>query len=139
MKATITWSGGMAFEAATGSGHTVTVDGPPDLGGENRGPRPMELMLLSVGSCSAVDVLHILRKARQDVTGVEVAVDGTRAETDPKVFTAIHLRFTVRGRDLSGRQVARAVSLSAEKYCSASLMLSAGGVAVTHEHVVEAG
>jgi putative redox protein len=136
MQVRIQWLENAAFAAETGSGHAVLIDGPPDIGGENRGPRPMELMLLSVGSCSAVDVLHILKKARQPVTGVEVEVQGQRAEADPKVFTGIHLRFLVSGTGLAVRQVERAAALSAEKYCSASIMLARGGVRVTHEVVI---
>ncbi|MCI0749421.1 MAG: OsmC family protein [Nevskiales bacterium] len=133
MHARIKWLGNAAFAGETDSGHTVTMDGPPDIGGQNRGPRPMELMLLSVGSCSAVDVVHILKKARQPVTDVQVEVQGTRAETDPKVFTAIHLHFIVSGQALSATHVERAVTLSAEKYCSASIMLGRGGTTMTHD------
>lgn len=136
MRATIDWQGQLAFEGRTESGHTMTIDGPPALGGENAGPRPMELVLLGVGSCSAIDVMHILKKARQAATDCRIEVDGTRAETDPKVFTDMHLHFVVTGDDLSERQVARAVALSAEKYCSASIMLSAS-VNITHSHRIE--
>lgn len=135
MKATVHWLGDATFAGATGSGHTVTIDGPPDIGGRNLGPRPMELMLLSVGSCSAVDVVHILKKARQPVASCVVEVDGTRADTEPKVFTAIHLHFIVSGQGLKPAQVERAVQLSAEKYCSASLMLSKAAT-VTHTYEV---
>ena len=123
MEARVKWVENAAFIAETGSGHAIVVDGPADIGGRNLGPRPMELMLLSVGSCSAVDIVHILKKARQPVADVEVKVSGTRAETDPKVFTKIHLHFVVSGKGLSENQVKRAVELSAEKYCSASIML----------------
>ncbi len=123
MEARVKWIENAAFIAETGSGHAIVVDGPADIGGRNLGPRPMELMLLSVGSCSAVDIVHILKKARQPVANVEVKVSGTRAETDPKVFTSIHLQFIVSGKGLSENQVKRAVELSAEKYCSASIML----------------
>ena len=123
MQARIKWVENAAFLAETGSGHALVVDGPEEIGGRNLGPRPMELMLLSVGSCSAVDIVHILKKARQPVSGCEVAVNGERAETDPKVFTKIHLHFSVSGKGLSENQVKRAVELSAEKYCSASIML----------------
>jgi putative redox protein len=123
MEARVKWLENAAFVAETGSGHAIVVDGPAEIGGRNLGPRPMELMLLSVGSCSAVDIVHILKKARQPVAGCEVAVSGTRAETDPKVFTKIHLHFIVSGKGLSENQVRRAVELSAEKYCSASIML----------------
>ncbi len=123
MQTRIRWAGGMAFDVDTGSGHRLRVDGPPDLGGDNSGPRPMELLLVALGSCSAVDVVHILRKSRADVEDCEVIVDGTRADTDPKVFTHIHLEFVLRGQDLRDKLVERAVALSAEKYCSAARML----------------
>src|SRR5580704_9289903 len=114
MEARVKWVENAAFIAETGSGHALVVDGPAEIGGRNLGPRPMELMLLSVGSCSAVDVVHILKKARQPVAECHVEVSGTRAETDPKVFTAIHLHFVVSGRGLGAKQVERAVKLSAE-------------------------
>lgn len=121
--------------AETGSGHAIVVDGPEIVGGRNIGPRPMELMLASVGSCSATDVMQILKKARQPVSGCEVSVSGTRAETEPKVFTKIHLHFIVTGNNISESHVKRAVDLSAEKYCSASIMLS-NTVSVTHDYEV---
>jgi putative redox protein len=132
MEARVKWVENAAFIAETGSGHAIVVDGPAEIGGRNLGPRPMELMLLSVGSCSAVDIVHILQKARQPVSGCEVAVSGTRADTDPKVFTKIHLHFIVSGKGLSENQVKRAVGLSAEKYCSASIMLQKAAE-VTHD------
>lgn len=135
MNATVTWNGNLAFTGTADSGHSITIDGPPALGGENTGMRPMELMLLSVGSCSAMDVIHILNKARQPVTDCRIEIAGTRAETDPKVFTDIHLNFIVSGDDLSEKQVARAVKLSAEKYCSASIMLQAS-VNITHGYEI---
>ncbi len=136
MKATVRWVDGMQFVGEAGSGHSVVIDGPPELGGRDTGMRPMELMLLSVGACASVDVVHILRKARQPVQGCRVEVEATRADTDPKVFTAIHLCFVLRGRMLSEKHVARAVSLSAEKYCSASIMLGAAAT-ITHSHRIE--
>jgi putative redox protein len=136
MEARIKWVENAAFVGESGSGHAIVIDGPQDIGGRNLGVRPMELMLLSVGSCSAVDVVHILRKARQPVTDVQVQVKGTRADTDPRVFTAIHLHFVISGKGLGANHVARAVQLSAEKYCSASIMLGRGGVAVTHDFEV---
>jgi putative redox protein len=123
MKAKVQWIENAQFVGETGSGHRVVIDGPEDIGGRNLGPRPMELMLLSVGSCSAVDIVHILKKARQPVSGCVVEVSGERAQTDPKVFTKIHLHFVVSGRGLGSNHVERAVKLSAEKYCSASIML----------------
>jgi putative redox protein len=132
MKATVKWRGGMAFEGTTGSGHTVNVDGPPDLGGEDSGPRPMELMLLSLASCSGVDVVHILRKGRHAVEDCTVEVSGERAEEPPKVFTRIHLHYRVSGKGLREAVVRRAVELSAEKYCSASIMLGKAAE-ITHD------
>ncbi len=125
MHTEIQWVGGMAFDVTTASGHTLRVDGPPDLGGENTGPRPMEMLLSALGSCSAVDVVHILRRSRADVRGCRVRVEGKRAETDPKVFTDIHLEFVLSGPELSEKLVDRAVNLSADKYCSVARMLEA--------------
>ena len=133
MEARVKWIENAAFVGEVGSGHALVIDGPADIGGRNLGPRPMELMLLSVGACSAVDVVHILKKARQPVSDVQVEVKGERADTDPKVFTAVHLHFIVSGRALSASHVERAVKLSAEKYCSASTMLGRAGAAVTHD------
>ncbi|HET7313127.1 OsmC family protein [Salinisphaera sp.] len=135
MKATLDWQDGLEFDATADSGHRVSIDGPPDLGGKNAGFRPMEMMLLSVGGCSAMDVMHILKKSRQDVTGCRIEVEGERAETEPKVFTDIHVQFIVTGRGLSEKHVARAVELSAEKYCSASIML-AKAVNMTHGYTI---
>lgn len=123
MKAEIKWLGGMAFEAATGSGHTLVMDGSPELGGENRGARPMELLLAGLAGCSGLDVVHILRKGRHTVSECRVSVTADRAETPPQVFTRIHLHFDVGGEGLTDAQVERAIRLSAEKYCSASIML----------------
>lgn len=136
MHARIKWAENAAFIGETGSGHAVVIDGPESIGGRNLGPRPMELMLLSVGACSSVDVLHILKKSRQAVTDCVAEVRGERAETDPKIFTAIHLHFIVTGRSLGEGQVKRAVELSAEKYCSASIMLGNGGCRMTHSHEI---
>lgn len=136
MKARVKWAENAAFIAESGSGHAIVVDGPEHIGGRNLGPRPMELMLMSVGACSSVDVVFILKKARQPVTDCYVEVEGTRAETEPQVFTAIHLHFVVTGTGLNEAQVKRAVALSAEKYCSASIMLGNGGVTMTHSHEV---
>ncbi len=132
MEARVRWLDGASFVAETGSGHALVIDGPAEIGGRNLGPRPMELMLLSVGSCSSVDVIHILKRARQQVEACDVRIKAQRAENDPKVFTHIHLCFTVSGRHLKSGQVERAVKLSAEKYCSASLMLQ-HSVEITHE------
>jgi len=132
MKAKVEWLEGVCFEAETGSGARVIMEGPEELGGQGRGARPMELMLVSLGGCTAFDVVTILAKARQDCTGCVVDVEAERAETVPKVFTRIHLHYRIRGRDLSTKHVERAVSLSKEKYCSASLML-AEAVKITYE------
>ncbi len=134
MQARIKWSGNTAFAGETGSGHSIVIDGPAEIGGQNLGPRPMELMLLSVGACSAVDVVMILKKARQAIDDCYVDVTSVRADTDPKVFTEIHLHFVVTGKALAENQVKRAVDLSADKYCSASIMLAKGGVKVTHDY-----
>ena len=124
MKTRITWQGQARFEAATDSGHRITIDGPPEGGGENAGARPMELVLAGTAGCSAYDVVSILRKARQAVAGCEVEATAERAPEPPQVFTRIHLHFVVTGENLSEKQVDRAIRLSAEKYCSASIMLA---------------
>jgi putative redox protein len=134
VQARVKWIEQAAFIGETGSSHAVVIDGPAEIGGRNLGARPMELMLLSVGSCSAVDVVHILKKARQPVSDCFVEVEGKRAETEPKVFTDIHLKFVISGRGMNENQVRRAVELSADKYCSASIMLKRGGVNVTHSY-----
>lgn len=134
MQARIKWAENAAFIGETGSGHAMVIDGPQEIGGRNLGPRPMELMLLSVGACSSVDVVMILKKARQQITDCVVEVTSKRAETDPKVFTEIHLHFVVTGKALSENHVKRAVELSAEKYCSASIMLGRAGARVTHDY-----
>lgn len=113
----------MSFLAETGSGHIVAMDGAPEGGGRNLAPRPMELVLAGTGGCTAYDVVLILRKSHQDVRGCDVALKSERAEKDPKVFTKIHFHFTVRGRNLKSNLVERAIKLSHEKYCSASIML----------------
>ena len=118
MEANITWTEAVTFTARSGSGHEITIDGPPESGGRNAGARPMELMLLGLGGCAAFDVVHILHKGRAAVSRCETRVTARRAESDPKVFTHIHLHFTVAGENLTGKKVARAVELSAEKYCS---------------------
>lgn len=132
MKTTITWKGDARFDAESGSGHTVRLDGPPDHGGRNGGPRPMELVLMGMGACTAFDVVLILRKGRVDITDCVAEVSAERAQTDPKVFTAIHVHFVVTGRNLPPAQVERAIKLSAEKYCSASIML-AKTARITHD------
>lgn len=124
MKARVQLTEGMTFVAESGSGHAVVVDASPDIGGRDLGPRPMELVLMGTGACSAVDVVHILRKARQAVTGCVVELESERAAEDPKVFTRIHLRYVISGRGLAPAQVERAIKLSKDKYCSASIMLA---------------
>ena len=131
MKARIKWLEDMCYVAESESGHALAIDGPPDLGGRNLGPRPMELMLMGVGACSAVDVVHILKKARQPIMDCEVALEAERAFEAPRVFTAIRMHFIVSGQGLNSKQVERAVHLSAEKYCSASIMLKAS-VNISH-------
>lgn len=137
MKATITWLEAAMFEGESGSGHKVIMDGPETAGGRNRGVRPMEMLLLGVGACSAFDVVSILRKQRQDVTDCVAEVDAVRADAVPAVFEKIHLLFRVRGHGLDPAKVKRAVELSAEKYCSASIMLDRAGVEMTHDFIVE--
>ena len=126
MQCTINWmpASGMAFSAETGSGHLLTMDGAPDGGGRNLAPRPMETVLAGTGGCSAYDVVVILKKSGQNVTGCEVKLTAERAATDPKVFTKIHMHWTVRGRGLKRNLVEHAVRLSHEKYCSATAMLT---------------
>jgi putative redox protein len=121
------------FVAESETGHTIVVDGAPESGGRNMGMRPMELMALSVGSCSSYDVVTILKKARQQITSCEADVTAERVDTIPAVFKSIHLHFRIAGIELSEKQVERAVELSADKYCSASIMLKSAGVEVTHD------
>ncbi len=132
MKARVKWIDGVAMLGESGSGHGVVMDGPPELGGRNVGLRPMEMLLIGMGGCTEFDVLLILRKSRQRVTDCVVELEADRAESDPKVFTRIHAHFILTGHDLDPRQVERAIKLSAEKYCSASIMLGATA-AVTHD------
>ena len=138
MECTVRWSGeGMSFLAETGSNHLVAMDGAPDGGGRNLAPRPMEMVLAGTGGCTAYDVVVILKKSGQDVTGCEVKLSAERAATDPKVFTRIHMHWTVRGRGLKRNLVEHAVRLTHEKYCSATAMLSKTEVTRDFE-VVEA-
>ncbi|QWD83330.1 OsmC family protein [Polynucleobacter sp. MWH-P3-07-1] len=126
MDCTVSWlgNGGMAFSAETGSGHLLNMDGAPEAGGKNLAPRPMELLLAGAGGCSAFDVVLILQKARQAVSGCDVELKAERANEDPKVFTKIDLHFIVTGKDLDQTKVERAVKLSHDKYCSATAMLA---------------
>jgi len=132
MKLRIKWVEGVSFLAQTESNHAILMDGAPEGGGRNLGPRPMETLLAGTGGCTAYDVVTILRKARQDITDCVVEVDAERAPQDPKVFTEIHLHFVVTGRNVDARHVERAIQLSAEKYCSASIML-AKTARITHD------
>jgi len=132
MKARVKWIENVAFVGESESGHAVVMDGAPDGGGRNLGPRPMELVLLGTGGCTAYDVVHILRKSRAPVEDCFVEIDAERAADDPKVFTRIHFHFVVSGKGLKPQQVERAVHLSAEKYCSASIML-AKTATITHD------
>lgn len=132
MKVRVRWIEPMGFLGESGSGHAVYMDGAPELGGSDLGPRPMELLLLGMGGCTSFDVIHILKKARQQVVDCDAQIEAERADTDPKVFTKIHIHFKVSGHQLSEKHVSRAISLSAEKYCSASIML--GQMAeITHD------
>ena len=132
MKATVKWVDGKMFLGESGSGHTVVMDGAPDHGGRNMGIRPMEMMLLGAGGCTSFDVISILEKARQQVSDCRVEMQAERAEGVPSPFTKIHMHFVVTGSKLKAAQVEKAVKLSAEKYCSASIMLEAAGVDVSH-------
>jgi len=123
MKARVKWVDGALMLGESGSGHAVVMDGPEEHGGRNLGVRPMEMLLLGMGGCTEFDVLHILKKSRQDVRFCEVELQAERADIEPKVFTRIHVHFKVGGKGLKEKAVARAVQLSAEKYCSASIML----------------
>jgi putative redox protein len=132
MECKVQWVDGMTFLAETGSGHTLVMDGAPDAGGRNLAPRPMETVLAGTGGCTAFDVVMILKKGRQAVTGCEVSLTAERADTEPKVFTRIHFHFRVKGKNLKPEMVERAIKLSAEKYCSASIMLGKSAV-LTHD------
>lgn len=132
MKARIKWAGEASFIGETESSHAVVMDGPPSMGGRNIGPRPMEMLLLGMGGCTSFDVVHILKKSRQHISDCIADITAERAETDPKVFTRIHIHFIVTGKNLKPEQVDRAIKLSAEKYCSASIMLGKSAD-ITHD------
>ena len=136
MHAKIQWVNNVHFEAVADSGHTVLLDGPADSGGENRGSRPMELVLMGLGGCASFDVVNILSKSRQSVVNCVTELTAKRTETIPQVFESIHIHFEVTGTELDDKKVARAVALSAEKYCSASIMLERAGVAISHDYVI---
>ena len=136
MQATVKWVDGVQFLAESGSGHGVLIEGPESEGGRNFGVRPMEMILMGLGGCTSFDVLSILKKSRQDVTACVAQISAQRADDIPSVFTSIHVHFVVTGRSLKEAQVKRAVSLSADKYCSASIMLGRGGVDMTHDYEI---
>ena len=136
MKATVKWADGAMFVGESGSGHSVVMDGPEDLGGRNLGPRPMEMLLLGTGGCSIYDVLSMLKKSRQQVVDCQVEMQAERADAVPAVFTAINMHFVVTGVGLKENHVKRAVELSAEKYCSASIMFGEAGVEMTHSYEI---
>ena len=139
MEARIKWVDGAMFVGESGSGHAVVMDGPPDHGGRNLGIRPMEMLLLGVGGCSCFDVVQILQKGRHDIVDCVAEITAERVDTVPSVFSKIHLHFIIAGRELKAPVVKRAVQLSAEKYCSASIMLEKA-VEITHDfEVIEAG
>lgn len=135
MKARVKWVEQVSFLGETESGHAVLMDGSPAAGGRNLGPRPMEMLLLGAGGCTSFDVISILKKSRQAVSDCYVEIEAERADTDPKVFTKIHMHFVVKGRDIKTEVVERAIKLSAEKYCSASIMLGATAQ-MTHDFEV---
>ena len=135
MKARVKWVEQASFLGETESNHAVLMDGPPSAGGRNLGPRPMEMLLIGAGGCTSFDVVGILKKSRQAISGCYVELDAERAETDPKVFTKIHMHFVVTGKDVKPEAVEKAIKLSAEKYCSASIMLGQTAV-ITHDFEV---
>ena len=137
MKARAKWVEGMAFLGEAGSGHAVVMDGAPEYGGRNIGIRPMEMLLIGLAGCTGFDVVQILKKGREAVTGCEVEVEAERASEDPKVFTRIHIAYRVSGRGLSQAKAERAVTLSKEKYCSASIMLGATAEMTTSLTVID--
>lgn len=139
MECKVKWAGeGMSFVAETGSNHTFVMDGSAEAGGRNLGPRPMEMLLAGTGGCTAFDVVLILKKGRHAVTGCEVSLQAERAEIDPKVFTKIHFLFRVSGRQLKPDAVVRAIELSKDKYCSASIMLGKTAEITYDYEIVEA-
>jgi putative redox protein len=138
MQATVKWVDGVMFLGESGSGHSVVMDGAPDQGGRNMGVRPMEMILVGLGGCASFDVMSMLQKGRQQVTDCRAEVEAERVDAVPAVFSKIHLNFVVTGVNLKEAQVKRAVELSAEKYCSASIMLEAAGVEMSHSYVIEA-
>ena len=136
MKATVRWADNAMFVGESGSGHCVVMDGPEEHGGRNVGIRPMEMLLIGMGGCASFDVVSILKKSRQAVSGCEAQLGAERADAVPAVFTAINIHFVISGHNLKDKQVQRAVALSAEKYCSASIMLGKGGVDMSHSYEI---
>lgn len=137
MKTRVKWVENVTFMATSESGHSVIMDGAPEAGGENRGFRPMEMLLVGMAGCTAFDVVQMLKKGRQNISDVSVEVDADRAEDHPKVFTKIHLLYTITGNDIKDAQVKRAVELSTEKYCSASIMLGATAKLVHEYRIID--
>lgn len=140
MDCIVRWTGsdaGMSFLAETGSGHAVMMDGAPEAGGRNLAPRPMEMLLAGAGGCTAFDVVMILKKGRQTISACDVTLSAERADTDPKVFTRINFHYRVKGRNLKPEAVERAISLSKEKYCSASIMLAQSAIITTSHEIIE--
>lgn len=135
MKARVKWVEQASFLGESESNHAVLMDGPPDSGGRNLGPRPMEMLLLGTGGCTCYDVVAILKKSRQAISDCYVELNAERADTDPKVFTKIHMHFVVKGKNIKPEAVEKAIKLSAEKYCSASIMLGQTA-AITHDFEV---
>ena len=136
MRASVRWVDNVSFETTSGTGHTVQTDGPEDAGGENLGPRPMEMLLMGMGACASYDVVSMLKKGRQDIEDCLAELEAERADAVPAVFTRVKMHFKVSGRKLKESQVKRAVGLSAEKYCSASIMMEAAGVEIVHSYEV---
>ena len=137
MQTTVKWVDGVMFLGESGSGHSVVMDGAPDQGGRNIGARPMEMILLGLGGCASFDVMTMLQKGRQQVSDCRVEISAQRVDAVPAVFSSIHLEFVLSGSNLKESQVKRAVELSAEKYCSASIMLEAAGVEISHSYRIE--
>jgi len=135
MKARVKWVEQVSFLGETESNHAVLMDGSPEAGGRNLGPRPMEMLLIGTGGCTSFDVVSILKKSRQAISDCYVELDAERSESDPKVFTRIHMHFVVKGKDIKPEVVEKAIKLSAEKYCSASIMLGQTAV-ITHDFEV---
>lgn len=132
MNISVNWVDGMLMVGKSHSGHSITMDGPPEIGGDNLGVRPMEMLLLGVAGCTMIDVVTTLKKMRQELTHCETKVNAERADDHPKVFTDIHIQFLVKGNDLDSKKVEKAITLSAEKYCSASIMLGKTA-SITHD------